>query len=284
MRNQIVLSINPFNPEQEVIDYGIAVAKKLNLPIHIYSVHYSAVPVMPEAGVYPPRQIPDQIPENVREEAEGRLNELCKEVRKTWPQTTYEFELGYMAETIVDKSRWLMKEANKRNPYLIILQKNHEYNWWNEVFGTSETSIAAKASCPVLILPTDIHYHGIQRLMYLMDENTVNAEHITRLSRFANAFNATIAAVYLAEEGKKLPAEELDRKMDSVRKLIPSTPFFHYQFEPKNTAEEIMQIAEWSKTDVVAFPFQESNFLNRLFDNENTERLILKASVPVIVF
>lgn len=283
MRNQIVLSLNPYDINQNVVNYGLGIAKKLNLPLHLYAVQYTPLPIAPEAGAYG-HYPSEEMPVNVRQKMEKKLKLLYEEIKKIWPQTSYEFEMGFMADTIVDKSRWLMKQAGERNPYLILMEKSHEYNWWNEVFGTTETAVASNAPCPVLILPSDIAFNGINRLMYLVDDNSFGANNVEALVGFAKAFDATIAAMYLAEFGKKLSAEDLDEKMQPIKKKAEEVPLFYYQFQPEDTAEEIMRIATWSNTDIVAFPFRETSFIKRIFNNENTQSLILKASVPVLVF
>lgn len=289
MNQQIILSIDAFDINYTSINYALGIAEQFDLPILLYSVQYSPSPLtmMNVGGYTHPYYGLAEIPEEIGEHAEENMQTLCRRVQRYWPKTEYECEIGFMASTIVEKARWLLQKADEHNPYLLIVTNENEYNWWNEVMGTAETSVAKRSPCPTLILPKDTDYQGFNQIMYLLDKENLEATEVPNvkwLARFSRKFDAALAMAYLPKEGEELLKDELDLKMARIREQAAYQKFFHYQFLTQNTAEEITKIAEISHTDILALPYRSQPLFERIFDQDNTRALILKASTPVLVF
>jgi len=289
MNKQLILSIDAFDINYTSINYALGIAEQFDLSILLYSVQYTPSPLhMANVdGYMHPYYGVANLPEEIGEQAEKNMQTLCRRVQRYWPDTDYECDRGFMASTIVEKARWLLQKADERNPFLLIVNNENEYNWWNEVLGTAETSIAKQSPCPTLILPKDTDYRGFRQIMYLLDEQSLEAEKVPNikwLSRFGKPFDASLAVAYLPETGEELSEKELDLKMAGIREQAGLQKFFYYQFPSENTAEDITKIAEISHTDILALPYRSTPLFERIFDNDNTRTLILKASTPVLVF
>lgn len=288
MRKPILAVIDISNINQAVIDYASSIARKFKLPLLLYNVQYTPSPIAATTGVYGASGYHAyEMEEEIKTEARKKMREIADELRLRQPDVEFAYELGFMADTIVDKSRWVLKKATEESAFLVVMQKEHEYNWWNYMLGTSETNIAENASCPVLIVPAEAKYRGISRVMHLIDAETLKSvalPNVEWLSNFSKRFNATLALAYLPNEGQELTQTELELRMNRIRDKMPFRKFFYYQFTTENTVEEMSEIAEISSTEVLAFSYESQSFFHRLFDNDDSRALILKTSLPVLVF
>lgn len=286
MNDQIILFIDALDPQQNCIDYGVAIAKKFNSQLLLYSVQYTPMPWYPEAtlmaatgSVMPPEA---QIVDTGRQ----ALERICALVKKRWENTVCEFEAGFLAESIVEKTRWLSKKAYEQNPMMLIMGKEHDFYWWNRMVGTSETHVAEDAECPVLLVPPETQYRNIDQVTYLLDDYELADGQMADLQwliSFCEVYKASMSIYYLPEK-VNISEDEMDLAMGSIKELAPYQNQYYQQFPVGTTAEEIMQFALASPTGLLAFPFRKKPFFQHLFGQEDSREMILKATLPVLVF
>jgi len=105
------------------------------------------------------------------------------------------------------------------------------------------------------------------------------------LSALADTFGAQLAVGFMCDPLRLVKTEiSLGEAMDELKAGLPFHVSQEYQFFPEFSAEKILQIAEITLTDIVAFPFRKSTLFDRLIENEITRTLVLKATTPVLVF
>ncbi len=286
MKKQIIVHIDPFNIQHNTINYAVSVARSLDLPLLLYSVYqYPVMPVTADAGTRPviPRNLPPEWVSELKEKGEA----YCETIRKEYPDTSFEYDLGFLADELVNKVKRMQEKASKHDPYFIILPKSSDHNWWNDVIGTTETTVAAKAPCPVLFVPEDAPFQGISRLMYLADTesfNNINYPGHQFLESFSQAFDASLVIAFLANNMEAQNKYRLGELMDKLKESLPLKAQEEFRFFPDFKPSEILKIAKLTHTDILAFPFRESNLFTRFFENEITRTLLLKADTPVLVF
>lgn len=274
------------HPQPNTIEAATHLAQSFEIPILLYSVQYTPVPIYPEAGVGMGTAPAIRTSYRLEEQGKEALDELCQKIRLRWKKTECEYETGFMAESIVDKSRWLLEKARDIDPMLLILGKEHDYLWWNRIMPTTETKVAEDAPCPVIVMPPEVKFRRFEQITYLLDREELEDDQLPNvrwLTLFGSKFNSTVSFLYLPEK-EKMPAGELDQAMARIQALAPYQPQFFKQMDPDAGAEELMEFAAGSPADLVAFPYRERSFFQRLFGNNESRQLILKASVPVMVF
>ncbi len=285
MEKQVIVSIDPFNIKKKVVAYAEEIARAGQRELLLYSVQ--GIPVMSQPiGAYPSPGM-DALPGRM-DAADNLTKEFYEEVKNRYPATRLENGVGFTATSLVNKIQEMANGQTGRAHTLLVLPKNHEYSWWNEVVGTVETAVAAEAPCPVLIVPEDVEYQGISRIMYLADMMAVaNFDYpgFRFLESFANNFTADLVIGFMGHP-VKMDGDELSLgdAMDRFKSSLPFQVTQEYRFFPEYSPEEILQTAEITRTDIVAFPYRDSSLFERFFQDEITRTLILKANTPVLVF
>jgi hypothetical protein len=154
------------------------------------------------------------------------------------------------------------------------------------MMGTSETHVAEEAACPVLLIPPETQYSDINQVTYLLDDDELADGQMADLQwliSFCEVMKAALSIYYLPEK-VNISEDEMDLAMSSIQELAPYQNQSYKQFPVGSTVEDIMQFALASPTGMLAFPFRKKPFFQHLFGEEDARELILKATLPVLVF
>lgn len=286
MKKQILVNIDPFDIKDNTVRFAVGIARKLDLPLLLYSVYnYPVMPIAPEMGARPVAvsNLSDQWLKEVQ--VRGRV--YCDEIKTIYPNTRFEYEAGLLADRLISKTERLQASASKHSPLLVITSKTHDHNWWNNIMGTDETTIAAQAPCPVLFVPENAKYSGISRIMYLADlgdQDGRNSPGYHFLKTLARSFNAALVVAFLANVLESESPTDVGAIIERMKSSLPFEAQEEFRFVPGLAPKDILEIAKLAHTDILAFPFRESSVFKRFFTNEVTRTLLLKTETPVLVF
>lgn len=283
MKRQIVVSIDPLNIKQNVVDYAEELARAGETELLIYSVQ--GMPILSDADGALVNPEMHYVPGMV-EESERIAEELYKKVSERYPHTRLECGTGFQSSATIGKIEEIKGEEG--GLCILVMPKTSEYGWWNNVLGTTETAVASEAACPVLFVPEGAEFRGISRIMYLADAHSlVDGKHkgFRFLRKFASDHSAQIVVGFILDpKNDDRDQIKLGEAMDEFKASLPFQFNHEYRFFLHYSAEEILETAGITHTDIVAFPFRDSGFFNRFFDHEITRTLVLKADMPVLVF
>ncbi len=282
MKNQVVVSIDPMNVKHNVVEYAEELARAAQAELLIYSVQ--GMPMLGETEMYPSMPQVDFVPGAV-EEAERIGREVYEKVKERYPLTAFEQGLGFQATATIGK----MEEIGSHSGgCLLVMPKTGDDTWWNNVVGSTEIAVASEVKCPVLFVPEGVRYNGISRLLYLADTQALmdgKYKGFRFLRYFSDLHGATVAVGFISNQSKVEREQlHLGEAMDKFHHELPFQFHDEYRFFLDNSAEEILQMASLTQTDIVAFPYRESSIFKRFFENEITHTLVLKANIPVLVF
>ena len=288
MQKQIIVYINPFNIQQHAVDYAVGIARYLDLPLLLYSVQeYAAMPVTAEPSGHLMTATPTALPPDWEKTMVEKAKNYRDKIKKVYPNTTHEHAVGLKGDAVVDKVRNLHRSLSGHLPYLLVMPRTSEHNWWNDVMGTAETTVAAETPCPVLFVPAAADFHAIKRVLYLADEESLEEiayPGFNFLRGFAEKMDTKITVGFLGGELSTQKGYDVGAAMQRLHQSLPHQENYEFRFFSDMDADDLLTIAKITSMDIVAFPFRESSFLSRFFDNEITRTLMLKAESPVLVF
>ncbi|MBK9018155.1 MAG: universal stress protein [Saprospiraceae bacterium] len=283
MKKQIVVSIDPMNIKQNVIDYAEELARIGHMELLIYSVQ--GMPLLSQADGALTSPGIEYVP-GVVEEVERFTTALFEKVKQRYPLTRLEQGLGFQTSSTIGKMEEM--EGSESGSCMLVMPKTSDHGWWDNMVGTTETAVAAEVSCPVLFVPEGVEFRGITRIMYLADAQSLSDgryKGFRFLKTFAEMHSAQVVVGFIFDpENSGLNQTKLGEAMDAFKASLPLQFTHEYRFFLHNSFEEILQMAGITHTDIVAFPFRESSVLERFFDHEITRMLVLKADMPVLVF
>ncbi len=150
------------------------------------------------------------------------------------------------------------------------------------LLGSSAAAVINHARVPVIAVPEEGKYRGINSILYATDLLHLEEE-LHTLAVFSDDFDARVDAVHVS-----LPGEELDDTQKSVMDRMGSAqphPRVHFHVvSDESVVDGIDKFAHGHHSDILAFFTHHMNFFEQLFGKSVTRRMTFHASLPLLSF
>ncbi len=277
-KSKIIIDINNYETPNHLASYGVSLAKRLKREAVLTSVLKTPVPTgaigVTGMGVV---QLDAANMEQVKKQRETDLKKVYEEAKWIWDQVDYEIEVGFPVDALIKKSK-------EELPFLFIIEGNNELTTLGEWFGTYETRLAKDIDVPVLIVPTEQPWKPVNNILYTMELDDSKAKNIRLLYEISKELSANLHIMLIAEDNSVESYKKYNHILNTLRNFYDYRQV-HYHFVYNiQSVDEIIRMTKNIMIDWLAFEHAKSSFIERVFSNYNTERLILKSEIPVLVF
>ena len=275
---KIFIALNNFEKPNLLANYGIQLAKKLEKKAFLYGLATTPVVTPPvaftSASVNSP--IPSQM-QTVKKVADRNLEQLSLALKQIHPNVEHKVEIGFVEESIVDK-------AADDVPYCVLIERVNEMSTLHEWFGTYATRLAENIDAPVLVLPQSYPWSSVNNILYVMDLNDHKVENMRFLSDTARKLDAKLTVAVVNNDATPDEQERYAFVVNTLQQLLGYTKVSFHQVFAEESAAVVEQLMETERADWLAFEHKSQSFLERVFNDYNTKRLILQSERPVLVF
>lgn len=276
-RKKLYILIDDYEQLGVSARFGLKLAKKLNRPAVFVATEKVSYPVAAAAitgSVVPSYEIGEIA--DLEEDIRPKLERICMNHRNIWPYIDYEIAIGFPIAQVIGMTK-------AKHPHLLVLEGKNQPSTLNEWFGTLETDIAARADCPVLVVPTDYQWQAFQKILYLMDVEDAKVENMRYLSAFSRRTGADLQVVLLSEK-KTLEGQARHAQMKKVFKSLLDYKdiTFHHVVASKE-AEKVQRLVTETRPDCLAIEQKSKPFVHRLLNDYHTQRIVLQSEIPVLV-
>ena len=275
-KNKIFISLNNYTSPNTAANYGVSLAKSLERPAYLYGVQRVPLTTDPVAITGTGIPVPETIIE-VKKNTEKQLEKIYQDALKIYPNVEFDVEIGFLETSLIEKT-------DEENPHIVVLEGNNELTTLHEWFGTYETRLAENIDMPVLVLPEETTWKPVKRIVYIMDMNDEKVNNMRFLTNLADKLNSNLAVVLLSNGNNKEEMDKYNEVVNIMRTLLEYKNVNFHQIFTEDSAETIDKLLTRVNADWLAFEHESSSFLERIFDNYNTKRLILQSEIPVLVF
>lgn len=150
--------------------------------------------------------------------------------------------------------------------------------------GSVAASVIRSAQCPVMVIPKEARFEGIQHLLYATTLQEEDWDQLPFLMDWADKFDAKLsfAHVNVIDESKEKFA------MASVERPYVYRNKTHQvswnSFTHSNVQEGLQTFIEVEGVDLVAILTHQRDLIARLFEKSQAQALALHSTIPVLVF
>ena len=247
-KNALIYGLNLYKNSETVFDV-----------IHVY--HPSFDPVQPEIldsslGL-----------ENVKRES---MKSLIGSVEDLATQNNVvldsKIEIGFTIEKLVE----LSKDYD-----LIIMGSTGSDNLLNKIFGGISSDVAAKAECPVLLVPAKVKFKPLKKIIYACDFEGVDERILQKVVAFAKRYDASIRFVHIQNKDKEFKftlSDDLD-----VNYSVSIV-------EADSVREGISQYIKEENANIVIMATKHRSFWEKIIHKSHTKEFSLTTEVPLLVY
>ena len=175
------------------------------------------------------------------------------------------------------------KLAYQKSATLIVMGINVKSNLKQALVGSNTLKVAERDVCPVLIIPIDAKFNGIQNVALTSDfkdvETTTPAGPINAVLEM---FNAKLHIVNVDSEIHVALSEEKQIEKVKMNSLFEKFSPEFYFIGTTDFTETIEQFAADRSIDMIITVPHYHSFYGKVFGGSQTKKLVFHSSVPVL--
>ena len=277
MRN--ILIPTDFSPNaRQAFRYGLELAEELNAAITV--IHYCKPG--PNAVREPHLFDLDDLVQAKKQMLETFVAEADPEssvdnVVKRSLRVSTEVRAGFAAEELV-------KVSKTGEVDLIIMGTTGEAGWLKKVFGSVSSEVSQYAECPVLLVPPEAFYNGVENILYASNYEAIRAPILQQIIDLAEAFTANIHLVHVNENKNKgdFMLEELVLEK-LLQKNVPAAFLSIKTVHSETVWQGLYEEALLRKADLLVMVTRRRKFWEAIRHQSQTKSMLRHSPIPMLI-
>jgi len=263
-----ILFPTDFSPaSKNAFKYAIALAKEIGAKIeviHVYLVPFTGTDLYLDLSRQRELRIEKQM------QKEQQLARFCESYDFDNYGDKLVFPGLFIDQDIIDRS--------KKGCDIVIMGTKGERNALDKLMGSVTTRLMMNAGCPVLAIPENAEYKGIQEITYATTFSSKDQHFLAKLANFGSAFNARIHFLHVSDDPKHGVEDEV---------YIEGLPSRSIKFSVVSNASIMDGVDGFLQThasDVLALYIPKRNLWERLFHSSFSKKMTFHTDTPLFVF
>lgn len=151
----------------------------------------------------------------------------------------------------------------------------------NLFFSDTSNKLISYASCPVFIVPEDVHFDGFDRIIYAADFILEDCESLFFLIPWLIVFQAELICIHICKNKEEEPRAK--HLASILKKLFPQNSI-SFRTVIYDVEKGIDRYVELSKSDMIATLHRERNLWGGFFKKSISKTIANDVTVPMIIF
>ena len=256
------------------IAYAIDLVKKNEGELSL--LHVFEVPFMAPSSAFTTREKTMKVvEEEMRKISQSKLESIIKNNNiDEVPKLTLLRE-GNVQEEILE----VIKEGDID---LVIMGTKGETANRGLFMGSVAKEIVQHAPCPVLAIPDEASFDGINKIVYATDLQQDETNTINYMVEFAKLYDASLIILHVDHE-TEVKEWSIDLLMDMIEKT--DYPKIAYKEMVLNdVAEGIDDYVEKNRPDILAMTTHTTTLYDKIFHKSITKQLLMHTHIPLLAF
>lgn len=153
-----------------------------------------------------------------------------------------------------------------------------------KMFGNTTTSAISKLKCPVLVVPNDVSFEGVNRILYACEYTYLSKDnHLSLLKEIAGKFGANLQVLHVETELKEQASIKFGKQVRAVDAILAGTDHTYNLVESRSIGEGILQEVNTWQADLLVMVPHKTRLLELLLHGSDTRRMALRTRVPLLV-
>ncbi len=272
MISKILIPTDFSEVANNALQYAIQLAKKTKAEIHV--LYVKNIPIMDNS-------FPNTVYQSYIMEVEEFTKKSFKDLTdKYLKNAELKFDthtaFGFIQDEIQDFS-------DKNNIDLIVLGTTGASGMQEILIGSNAASVAANSAIPVLIIPPTSRFEEIIHMVYATDYNEPEFPAVSRLSYFANLYDADVSVLHVKSDYDEFFDAEhnffiRNKDADEFKKWkIIKLP------KGESVIENINTFITNNHSNMIVMAKHNRNFFDRLFHRSLSKKMAYHTKIPLLI-
>ncbi len=151
-------------------------------------------------------------------------------------------------------------EECSRHVDLLVLGTTGQGALGKKLFGSVSTEVSQRAHCPVLLVPPDAEFRGLQNVLYASHFDSLSTLRIQQALSFARHFDGQVHFVHVGPGGEKGAALERKLLEASYQESHPEKPFLFSNMVSDDVLGSLYEYALYHRVELLVFVTHQRNF------------------------
>lgn len=274
MIEKIICPTNFSGAANNASEYAAKLAQDLNAELLFINVQ-RIVPVV--AAVSMGEGIGAYARENSVKAAE-KLRELCSEVNEAY-HIAADYEINVTTSSLT-KTILSVCEENA----IIVMGTDGVDEMYEYFFGTNTYHVIKSANCPVLMIPENVFYMGINKIVFAWDYAPKNKLSFSLLNDLKKAFNPEFVFIHVSKNNTEVSRDVFKAyKSEIISALGKDSRVGFEQIFSNDISQSINDKMLRSEADILTVIFEKRGLIPDIFHGTITRELSQAANYPVLV-
>jgi nucleotide-binding universal stress UspA family protein len=151
-------------------------------------------------------------------------------------------------------------------------------------FGTNSVTMFEKVKCPVLIIPADAKFKGINKIMYATDFQYGDINELKKICELAEPFEAKVIITHVNTDLKKFGEEEesIDWFAEIGSEKITYPNITYKLIHNEDLFEGLEKSIANLSIDILCMSTLERSFFEKLISKSNTKKMAYHSKIPLM--
>lgn len=264
----IVVSTDYSATASNALEFGANLAQIFKANLVLFNVYHPSVHV--SNSLMTPGEI-DRIVKN----NEDRLEKL-----KTETAHRYRINVSCIVST-GDTVERLDESATMFDADLVVM--GVDSNLWDyKIFGNTTTAAIQRLKTPILIVPNDVRFKGIKKVLYACEYTYLTHDNqLDLLKEITRKFEAELQVLHVQTKSQ-IPVA-VDEEIGVVNVMMEDVDHTFSFVDNKNVHDGIIQGVEDWQADLLVMVPHKAGFWESLLKSSNTRQMAVRTRVPLLV-
>ena len=286
---RILVPIDFNHDSKNICEYALALAKNFSSEIMLFHAYYGvAIESIPFSDTYTTQTRLFEILDDIEQESTKKVKKIIQNLNSNLTnQNINNVDIKYtLCNGIIESE--IINICNSYKPDIIVMGKKDSTND-NEIFGEVSETIVKKSKVPVLLVPKNADFKGLENLKNIMYATTFDKSDfraLAKLKHFTSPFKMSMHCVHF--DNKDLNPWK-DYNMNILERYLhknfknDKVICTNINFENKIT-EIIENFISKNNIDLIAYTSKKKSFISRLLGSSFSNKIFGNNNLPLLVF
>jgi nucleotide-binding universal stress UspA family protein len=266
-----------FSPNAEnAIKYAFEMNRVLKAEIQLFHSY-----VLPVYATDIPVTTPDMA--GLRHESQKALQKEKAKMERIFPDIHSRVHLSTSAGFPEEE---IPAFAEKKKAGLVVMGTKGATGLKEVIFGTNTANVIGKLKCPLLAIPEQAEFRGLNKIVFATNYAENDTENISVVIDFARHFDAEVVLLHIASSDSSLPFEynSIETLGQRMRESNHYEKISYKLLENTDIEEGINLYVDEIKADIVALTNRPRSLFRKLFDRSLSKKMAFHSRIPLLVF
>lgn len=167
---------------------------------------------------------------------------------------------------------------------MIVMGTNGVDDLYQYFFGTNTYHVIKKSNCPVLVIPENVSFGSIKKIVFAWDYELKNKFSFSMLKDFMNSFNPKFIFLHISKHRTEVSNEVFKALRDEIETVLGEDNNAEFeQIFSDNIPESINEYMIKSKANLLSITYYNRGLIRNIFHGKVTKELSERVEYPILV-